>query len=420
MGKPHWVKTCSDLANHFVDIVTRKYIERAAFNEVHFIFDRYDEASISLKSDTRRKRQGGRTGIQYKISESTNISNVSLAKLLSHCATKDELSEYLSKKVLNWAAEADGDINIVCSWRDKAESNKTDVSHLSSSHEEADTKIVLHAVDATERGATQVSIYSLDTDVFILFVRRFPKLPKHTLFCTGTGINRREVNVANIYQSMTPLQARALPGLHAVSGADITGSFAGKGKKTFWKAFMSSSNEVLRALSELGEGPISNNMHVLSILEAFICRVYIPDTVETNVGAVRWAIFRTQQKESEKLPPTKDALIQALMRANYQAIIWNNDIVANPNLPCPKDFGWKEDRGHLIPVMTDQPPAPEAVLQLIRCNCTKSFCATLKCKCKSNNLPCTDLCSCGSDEGECLNTLVKHLLNDGDETLFEC
>jgi hypothetical protein len=108
------------------------------------------------------------------------------------------------------------------------------------------------------------------------------------------------------------------------------------------------------------------------------------------------------------------------MRANYQAIIWNNDIVANPNLPCPKDFGWKEDVGHLIPVMTNQLPAPEAVLQLIRCNCTKSFCATLKCKCKSNNLPCTDLCSCGSDEGEYLNTLVKYLLNDGDETLFEC
>jgi hypothetical protein len=56
---------------------------------------------------------------------------------------------------------------------------------------------------------------------------------------------------------------------------------------------MSSSNEVLRALSELGEGPISNNMHVLSILEACICKVYIPDTVETNGGAVRWAIFRT-------------------------------------------------------------------------------------------------------------------------------
>jgi hypothetical protein len=53
MGKPHWVKTCSNLANHFVDIVTRKYIERDVFNEVYFIFDRYDEASVSLKSDTR-------------------------------------------------------------------------------------------------------------------------------------------------------------------------------------------------------------------------------------------------------------------------------------------------------------------------------------------------------------------------------
>ena len=236
------------------------------------------------------------------------------------------------------------------------------------------------------------------------------------MFCTGTGVHRREIDVGLIYKALTPLQAQALPGLHALSGADITGSFAGKGKKSFWKAFKSSSDDVLTALTALGDGPISSNM--TSCLATFICRVYLPDTTENSVGAVRWMMFRAHQKESEKLPPTMDALTHALKRANYQAIIWNNND-ANPELPCPTEFGWTDDNGRRIPVMTTQPPAPEAVLQLIRCNCVKPLCASSKCKCKSNNLPCTDLCGCGSDEGDCMNTLLKNVLSGNEETLPE-
>ena len=169
MGKPHWIMSCSDLADHFVEVVNRKYIKQNVFREVHFVFDRYDEASVSLKSDTRRKRQGTRAVVQYKISESTNISNVSLTKLLSHCTTKDELSAFLSRKVLQWAADTGESTNIVCSWQYNAESHMTDVSHLSSSHEEADTKIVLHAVDAAKEELPRFpSIHRTQTCSFFL------------------------------------------------------------------------------------------------------------------------------------------------------------------------------------------------------------------------------------------------------------
>ena len=35
----------------------------------------------------------------------------------------------------------------------------------------------------------------------------------------------------------------ALPGLHALSGADVTGSFAGKGKLTWWKILLKEADE---------------------------------------------------------------------------------------------------------------------------------------------------------------------------------
>ena len=36
--------------------------------------------------------------------------------------------------------------------------------------------------------------------------------------------------------------------------------------------------------------------------------------------------------------------------------------------------------------MTTLPPAPETLLQLIKCSCSKSVCETSWCKCKANNL----------------------------------
>ena len=35
------------------------------------------------------------------------------------------------------------------------------------------------------------------------------------------------------------------------------------------------------------------------------------------------------------------ALWLAIMRENYLAIVWNNDIAPDPQLPLPQNFGWK-------------------------------------------------------------------------------
>lgn len=66
------------------------------------------------------------------------------------------------------------------------------------------------------------------------------------------GSRHRSVFLKHIYAPLTKKVASALPGLHAVSGADITGSFAGKDKTTYWKAFNSAGEKVLHVLSLLG------------------------------------------------------------------------------------------------------------------------------------------------------------------------
>ena len=44
-------------------------------------------------------------------------------------------------------------------------------------------------------------------------------------------------------------------------------------------------------------------------------------------------MLRKKQADWERLSPTYAALKEAILCAHYQAIIWNNDKVANPELP---------------------------------------------------------------------------------------
>ena len=98
-----------------------------------------------------------------------------------------------------------------------------------STEEEADTKIILHALYAFAQGATQLSIYFPDTDVLVLALRRCADLCSNSCFVTGTG---RVINLTSIADALGPTKTAALPAFHALTSADVTGSFSGKGKAT--------------------------------------------------------------------------------------------------------------------------------------------------------------------------------------------
>ena len=62
---------------------------------------------------------------------------------------------------------------MVVSWTCEYEGTMRNMTYLKSNQEEADTKIILHALDATTNGATEMKIHLPDTNVFILALRRF-------------------------------------------------------------------------------------------------------------------------------------------------------------------------------------------------------------------------------------------------------
>ena len=117
--------------------------------------------STKFSTATRVRSQGGQDPVYYRITDSTNIGKVSMKKLLSHNKTKMQLTEYLARKALAIDRAEIIEKRLVAAWLTACEATHKNVVHL-----EADTKILLHALDAAAHGATEIAIHSPGTDVF--------------------------------------------------------------------------------------------------------------------------------------------------------------------------------------------------------------------------------------------------------------
>ena len=99
---------------------------------------------------------------------------LTMNRLLAHVSTKDELTQYIASKTLEKGCQ--NGLHMMVAWSSKCSATHKDMAYLDSDQEEADTKILLHAVDATAFRAKSIKIFSPDTNVFVLALRHYPEL----------------------------------------------------------------------------------------------------------------------------------------------------------------------------------------------------------------------------------------------------
>ena len=99
-------------------------------------------------------------------------------------------------------------------------------------HEEADTRMFVHAKHASLAGSRVVTIVSSDTDVVVLDISAYVDLNIDALWLAfGKGENFRWLPIHDISKSLGP-RSKALPFFHAFTGCDTVSAFVGKGKKS--------------------------------------------------------------------------------------------------------------------------------------------------------------------------------------------
>ena len=94
------------------------------------------------------------------------------------------------------------------------------VLQLTSDHEEADTRMLLHTYHAAQNGFENIVIRTPDTDVFVIAIYASLSFASNIIFLTGTGNNRRMISINSIKEQLGDSLCDALPGFHAFTGKD--------------------------------------------------------------------------------------------------------------------------------------------------------------------------------------------------------
>ena len=266
----------------------------------------------------------------------------------------------------------------------------------SSTHEEAGTRLMIHALDASLCGHRRMKIRSNDTDVVVLAISVANTIQADKLWIAyGSGKHLHNLPSHSIATSLGPEKLSALPMFHTLTGCDTVSFFGGRGKKSAWDVWKVFS-ELTPVLRSLTESPEDISEERLAVIERFVILLYDRTSSLTKVNKVRQELFSKKSKSLDSTPPTKAALVQHARRAVYQGgHIWAQTLLPRPLLPCPSDWGWYCDGSSWVPLWTMLPQAKDTCHELIKCGC-KTACRG-RYKCMKANLACTYLRNCGGN-----------------------
>ena len=136
-------------------------------------------------------------------------------------------------------------------------------------HEEADTRVILHAAHAAHTGHSKITIHTVDTDVVVLAVALARTLEEDDEVWVSFGMVKaiRFLAANEMAQALGPKKAQALPMFHALTGCDTFSCFAGHGKTTAW-AVWTALPELTQALIDLSTAPI--HVDAMPTIERFV------------------------------------------------------------------------------------------------------------------------------------------------------
>ena len=330
--KPGSIDTFGDYAAKFIDYIREKC--KGSVRRVDIMFDVY--TSGSLKASTRSKRG---KGTRRRVAEDKKIPS-NWTDFLHDNHNKSQLFAMIGNRVhreiFRGQVVITSGSSVICSL-------DTDMANLAPCmHEEADTRIFIHAADGISNGLQHIVIRTVDTDVLVLAISYYNRLDCQDLWVAfGTGKSFRYINAKIIAQSLGPKKCKALPVFHAFSGCDTTSSFLGKGKRTAW-ATWNSFCAVTGAFCNIGQAPTHDTIReALPMLERFVIIMYDRGSTERDVNKARQIIFTQKARDIENIPLTQDALMQHTLRVSYQAgHIWGQCLLKDPPLPYPINFSW--------------------------------------------------------------------------------
>ncbi len=206
----------------------QKIVNLAAYHKstrADFVIDRYP--IISIKDLERSKRAHEGVTIVNIYSHDQKLP-AQWGKFLKYGPNKEALIEFLLEFWASTKSAFFHKVNLLVCHQEKCHILKPminenepvimeEVTELFCDHEEADTRLILHALHASQLHLN-VIIRSPDTDVFIILLSASSHVDSRLLFETGVKEKARIIDITCLASQLGDNQCKALIGFHAFTG----------------------------------------------------------------------------------------------------------------------------------------------------------------------------------------------------------
>ena len=193
----------------YVDIVFQPFIlkQRESASRIDIVWGVYRKDS--LESATREKRG---SGTRRKVFPSTRIPS-NWQSFLRADDNKTEHFSLLAQQAVTLPIEEGKELYSTCGYRVLTSANRPDLKSLKPCNlEEADTRLLIHVLDACSSGYRRILIKTNDADVVVLAVSVAENLPADEIWISyGTGKRLRHLAAHESAKKIGQQKAKALP-----------------------------------------------------------------------------------------------------------------------------------------------------------------------------------------------------------------
>lgn len=256
---------------------------------------------------------------------------------------------------------------------------------------DADVDIARAAAKSAENMHT--TVIGEDTDLLILLLYHGQNNGFKLYFRSDVRKGPNPNPVYDIFKMQSALgydNCNFLLFLHAFTGCDTTSRIYSIGKSSAFDKLMKDTE--LQSVAEIFCSQSCSHSDIAVMGEKAMLLLYDCKSAE-SLDKQRYQLLVGKVTKAktfvnpERLPPTISSTKYHSYRTYLQINMWK----CTDDRLKPEDWGWYKENNVYHPILCDLPPAPDYLLNMIRCSCKKN-CVSLRCGCKRNGLPCSTAC----------------------------
>ena len=288
--KTNDIQTFGEFCEQFLDYIS---VVGRGQDRLDLVFDSYVEGSIK---DSERNRRQDKAPIETNIIHYDTPLPVEMARFWSSSNNKLKLQMLLHKQAMKRGIENPSTVHVVASFFSGAsdsvkckgvmDGNSVEIPDLCTEVEEADARIIPHALHSVRSRMQRIVVLSGDTGVFVLLVHYWDILSSEGLrelwIRAGVGDSTRYIPVHILAPRIGKELCYLLPLVHTLTGCDYTSKVGTK-----HAALIANPTEYRK---DFDAGPRCTDDFTASC-EAYLVQVFKRNTTCTTMDQLRDYIY---------------------------------------------------------------------------------------------------------------------------------